>query len=463
MVEGKQRNDANDFPFPTSPEESQEPASYDFVGLAFSPTAGDRDIVDTNWDIPMIEFPAEFPITQETDIESRESAERSAAPARAAAGARHVDLDFTPLPEFSSQTASGSQNDHSAEDAASPAVSAGSEAANNDAVNDAVTASYDFGSILAGSAVTATAGEDSHDVASVAEPPAHHSTDSCQHRHRRVIWLVTLVAIALVAVGSLVWVRHSRVVRREAVGECTAAASEYNTASRELSAALHDSSSTQAATPRQVMDSTTITALQGAVNTAKNVQRHDSTLTCDASLSLDELKSQAATARSMTPTIRSAAGKVTNASLKVTESKAQKDAKTAADISSASSALSQAVASSEQLLDGSLYQVADNTTRITLQNAIAVANALLEQNSRDLSAIQQSLTDLQTADAAVNNSMAALTAQNQAQAQLQTQQPQPQPQPRSRVQTSPQQPSPDVSTDGQNPDGSATKTNPGQK
>ena len=64
--------------------------------------------------------------------------------------------------------------------------------------------------------------------------------------------------------------------------------------------------------------------------------------------------------------------------------------------------------------------MADDSTRVTLQSAIDHALELFNGNSTDTNAINQSITDLQTASDDVNASMNALAAQNQQQQQQQS-------------------------------------------
>jgi peptidoglycan hydrolase CwlO-like protein len=66
--------------------------------------------------------------------------------------------------------------------------------------------------------------------------------------------------------------------------------------------------------------------------------------------------------------------------------------------------------------------VADNSTRVALEDAIKTANDLLGQNKPDTVAMQKALTGLQTASDSVKASMNDLVVQNQIAAQQQAQQ-----------------------------------------
>lgn len=445
MVEDKREAGSIDFSFPTLPERlqavpssargiSQVPSPRNPVDSADSRVAADGDIVDTNWDIPMIEFPT----SDNAESRARGLNFKRNVQMHADGRERHFDLDFTPLPESDRADTQDAEN-------------AQDERASQEITDDAIsTAQNDFRHVIAGPNTDNE--EDSSTVVSVAEHAAQGGVNSASNRSWTIIGLAIFTVIALTVAGLLVWTNHSRSLRNEAIGECVAAVNRYNRADQALSKELHDSNQIQAITPEQVMDASSVTVLQSAVNEAKNLQRHDVTPSCDLSLSLDQLKSHTNTARSMVPAMQVATHKVSDATKSVTDSKAQKDAKIAADISSARNKLSQAIANSQQLLNDSRYQVADNATRITLQIAIETANTLMTQDKPDIAKIQQSLSDLQSASDAVNSSEAALTAQNRAQTI-----------PQQRVQTTPLLPAPGASTNVEAPgDTRSQSTNQGQ-
>ena len=107
------------------------------------------------------------------------------------------------------------------------------------------------------------------------------------------------------------------------------------------------------------------------------------------------------------PTLQSQSKTLNDSATAVTNSQKAKETQDNAD---ALKKLEAAINNAQSLLDNSLYQVADDTTRVTLQSAIDHALELFN-------AINQSITDLQTASDDVNASMNALAAQNQQQQQ----------------------------------------------
>jgi hypothetical protein len=165
-----------------------------------------------------------------------------------------------------------------------------------------------------------------------------------------------------------------------------------------------------------VADAKTVTTLRDAVSKANSISVAAG---CPASLSATALQSNAKDAKRLTAALRSSTDDITAAAKAVTASKAAKDAANAAAIQAN---LRTATADAQTLLNNSLYSVADNSTRVTLETAIKTANTLLGQNKPDTAAMQNALTGLQTASDAVKSSMNDLVVQNQIAAQQQSQQ-----------------------------------------
>lgn len=117
------------------------------------------------------------------------------------------------------------------------------------------------------------------------------------------------------------------------------------------------------------------------------------------------------------PTLQSQSKNLNDSATAVTNSQKAKEKQDNAD---ALKKLETAINNAQSLLDNSLYQVADDSTRVTLQSAVDHALELFNGNSTDTNAINQSITDLQTASDDVNASMNALAAQNQQQQQQQS-------------------------------------------
>jgi hypothetical protein len=196
---------------------------------------------------------------------------------------------------------------------------------------------------------------------------------------------------------------------------CNAATGEYSKADADLATVLRNTKSMQGVTPDQVTDAKTVTTLRDAVSKANSISVAAG---CPASLSADALQDNAKDAKRLAAALRSSTDDITTAAKAVTTSKAAKDAANAAAIQTN---LKTATADAQTLLNNSLYSVADNSTRVALENAIKTANTLLGQNKPDAAAMQNALTGLQTASDAVKSSMNDLVVQNQIAAQQQAQ------------------------------------------
>ena len=146
----------------------------------------------------------------------------------------------------------------------------------------------------------------------------------------------------------------------------------------------------RAITADQVADAATVSSLSDAIDEANGIGE---AAACGTSLSAVDLQHNAKTNQDLAQQLTDSAGKVTDAAKAVADSR---DAKTEADKANARNSL----------------QTADNTTRVTLEEAINTANALLQQDDPDLKALQDAQTALQSASDGVNASMEELAAQN---------------------------------------------------
>lgn len=182
---------------------------------------------------------------------------------------------------------------------------------------------------------------------------------------------------------------------------------------KEHKSALKNAKSLQNVKSDQVSDAKTLTALQSAVKDAQNLTAVGE---CSADLSNTELRQRSKAMNEQLPTLQSQSKNLNDSATAVTNSQKAKEKQDNAD---ALKKLETAINNAQSLLDNSLYQVADDSTRVTLQSAIDHALELFNGNSTDTNAINQSITDLQTASDDVNASMNALAAQNQQQKQRQ--------------------------------------------
>ena len=195
---------------------------------------------------------------------------------------------------------------------------------------------------------------------------------------------------------------------------CKKSSKAYEKAVKEHKSALKNAKALQNVESDQVSDAKTLTALQSAVKDAQNLTAVGE---CSADLSNSELRQRSKAMNELLPTLQSQSKNLNDSATAVTNSQKAKEKQDNAD---ALKKLETAINNAQSLLDNSLYQVADDSTRVTLQSAVDHALELFNGNSTDTNAINQSITDLQTASDDVNASMNALAAQNQQQQQQQS-------------------------------------------
>ena len=258
---------------------------------------------------------------------------------------------------------------------------------------------------------------DEHDPLKLVPVPPKKS-----HRKTIIITVAIVAIVALVAagVGFGVWQRQQydqglerNEQHRTALSMCKKSSKAYEEAVKEYKAALKNAKSLQNVKRDQVSDAKTLTMLQSAVKDAQNLTTVGE---CSADLSNAELRQRSKAMNKQLPTLQSQFKTLNDSATAVTNSQKAKEKQDNAD---ALKKLEAAINNAQSLLDNSLYQVADDSTRVTLQSAIDHALELFNGNSTDINAINQSITDLQTASDDVNASMNALAAQNQQQQQQQ--------------------------------------------
>ena len=259
---------------------------------------------------------------------------------------------------------------------------------------------------------------DEHDPLKLVPVPPKKS-----HRKTIIITVAIVAIVALVAagVGFGVWQRRQydqglerNEQHRTALSMCKKSSRAYEKAVKEYKAALKNAKSLQNVKSDQVSDAKTLTTLQSAVKDAQNLT---SVGECSADLSNAELRQRSKAMDKQLPTLQSQSKTLNDSATAVTNSQKAKERQDNVD---ALKKLEAAINNAQSLLDNSLYQVADDSTRVTLQSAVDHALELFNGNSTDTNAINQSITDLQTASDDVNASMNALAAQNQQQQQSNT-------------------------------------------
>lgn len=368
------------------------------------------DIVDTFWDIPDIEFPS---------LES--SGTRTDGPRHAASGGGAKtggdDAETTVLnsgtPEATSVLSTGAAEEADGATtvaetsmldgthlfpetgpAAQPCTVLGNLA-------DGSGFDFDFNDIVNGTAETiepveAKPGEASH----VADQPRRSL------KPLAVGIVAVVLVVALIVAGVLLWRdREDDGDHVAALSSCTRSSQTYADARSALDAALDGAEDARAITADQVADPTVVDALNAAVSDAEAI---DEAASCSASLSTTELNANADTNNALADRLNDGAQAVTTAAQAVT---ASRDAKNSTDVTAARDALQNAVNDAQTLLNNSLYAVADNSTRVTLEEAIDAANEMLQRQDADLPSLQTAQSALQTASDGVNASMQALSAQ----------------------------------------------------
>ena len=391
------------------------------------PRSENGDVVDTFWDIPPIEFPTSNSSDEPVDG-PRHAASKgmpSTAETQVIASGNTPDIvdsssdegddaKTTVLKTDTSSAAPTAPSEHAPETTAFSGTRLFPEsgpAAQETAIIETVP-SLDFGSVISGetpAAIPPVAAAGDESVNENAHGSENSETPARKRSFKPVAVSITIVVlVAAVAVGGvLLWRnRENDAEHSAALSTCTSSSETYNTARDTLDQALADAKDEQAITADQVADAATVSSLSDAIDEANGIGE---AAACSTSLSAVDLQHNAQTNQKLAQQLTDSAGKVTDAAKAVADSR---DAKTETDKTNARNALQTAVNDAQTLLDNSLWAVADNTTRVTLEEAINTANALLQQDDPDLKALQDAQTALQSASDGVNASMEELAAQN---------------------------------------------------
>ena len=399
-------------------------------------SASEHDVVDTFWDIPLITF---------SEVESAvERGEASDAPT--------VNLRVEDFPNSAGKHISGAENDSTSScepdstsystatldvtqsadaspsvESAERTVSFASPVESASSVDSTMPLFVDSPASASTTFIPESLPmpddlsdmeNDGHDPLKLVPVPPKKS-----HRKTIIITAAIVAIVALVAagVGFGVWQRQQydqglerNEQHRTALSMCKKSSKAYEKAVKEHKSALKNAKALQNVKSDQVLDAKTLTALQSAVKDAQNLTAVGE---CSADLSNAELRQRSKAMNEQLPTLQSQSKNLNDSATAVTNSQKAKEKQDNAD---ALKKLEAAINNAQSLLDNSLYQVADDSTRVTLQSAIDHALELFNGNSTDTNAINQSITDLQTASDDVNASMNALVAQNQQQQQSNT-------------------------------------------
>ena len=415
-------------------------------------SASEHDVVDTFWDIPPITFSEVESAVERGEASDAAYAQAAATSMTAATSstpvsdAPTVNLRVEDFPNIAGKHISGAENDLTSSSTATLDVAQSSDASPS---AESAERTVSFASpVESASSVDSTMPlfvdspasasttfipeslpmpddlsdmeNDEHDPLKLVPVPPKKS-----HRKTIIITIAIVAIVALVAagVGFGVWQRQQydqglerNEQYRTALSVCKKSSKAYEKAVKERKSALKNAKALQNVKSDQVSDAKTLTALQSAVKDAQNLTTVEE---CSADLSNAELRQRSKDMNEQLPTLRSQSKTLNDSATAVTNSQKAKEKQDNAD---ALKKLEAAINNAQSLLDNSLYQVADDSTRVTLQSAIDHALELFNGNSTDTNAINQSITDLQTASDDVNASMNALAAQNQQQQQQQQRQ-----------------------------------------
>lgn len=421
-------------------------------------SASERDVVDTFWDIPLITFSEVESAVERGEASDAAYAQAAATSMTAATSstpvsdAPTVNLRVEDFPNSAGKHISGAENDSASScepdstssstatldftqsaDASPSAESAERTVSFASPVESVSSADSTMPLFVDSPASASTAfipeslpmpddlsdmENDEHDPLRLVPVPPKKS-----HRKTIIITVAIVAIVALVAagVGFGVWQRQQydrglerNEQHRTALSMCQKSSKAYEKAMKEHKSALKNAKALQNVKSDQVSDAKTLTALQSAVKDAQNLTAVGE---CSADLSNTELRQRSKAMNKQLPTLQSQSKTLNDSATAVTNSQKAKEKQDNAD---ALKKLEAAINNAQSLLDNSLYQVADDSTRVTLQSAIDHALELFNGNSTDTNAINQSITDLQTASDDVNASMNALAAQQQQQQQSNT-------------------------------------------
>lgn len=421
-------------------------------------SASEHDVVDTFWDIPPITFSEVESAVERGEASDAAYAQAAATSMTAATSstpvsdAPTVNLRVEDFPNIAGKHISGAENDSASSfesDSTSSSTATLDVAQSADASPSAESAER---TVSFASPVESASSADSTMPLFVDSPASASTTfipeslpmpddlsdmENDEHdplklvpvppkkSHRKTI-IITVAIVAIVAlvaagVGFGVWQRQQydqglerNEQHRTALSMCKKSSKAYEKAVKEYKAALKNAKSLQNVKSDQVSDVKTLTMLQSAVKDAQNLTTVGE---CSADLSNAELRQRSKAMNKQLPTLQSQSKTLNDSATAVTNSQKAKEKQDNAD---ALKKLEAAINNAQSLLDNSLYQVADDSTRVMLQSAIDHALELFNGNSTDTNAINQSITDLQTASDDVNASMNALAAQNQQQQQSNT-------------------------------------------
>lgn len=428
MTDERQQDPSVDLSFPIAEEQGSqrsvtpEPEAVDHVPRL------DHDVVDTDWDIPMITFPHDLDMGDHGT-----SGDAEFAPKPRVASSQHAGNGFIGVPQTGEQTGSEQRGESAGSSAGSGdaegertlVLGSGLHALNPD---DAQLNPWDAqdGHANPGNHISSENDEFS-DIVRMAGaqtpgagvPPQFRDADAAALppqglQRRRILAVIILMAVCVALIAAVAtWLvkRHGMAdAHRQAVVTCTAAVRSYTTADASLRTALDNVKAQQSLKAAQVHDGSTIDTLSKTIANARAQRLSATQRRCDESSSAGVLDKRARDARSAVVNIRSSVTAVTKAAADVRASKAQRDS----EITSARQEVNASIAQAVTLLNSSQNQVDENATRVTLETAVSAARQAVANDNAYLDTLHKVKNDLDTAQVAVNQSMSAYAAQQSA-------------------------------------------------
>lgn len=411
MTDEQQRNPSVDLSFPIpeqpvpSPTVREEPQGDDHADRVHHDV---HDVVDTNWDIPIIEFPD------------------------SAAGNDRTRAVRAVRSQSSRPSTPHAQTDHGGVDGRSDGHHEGGEPELTEALNDLRDAEepddarlnpwdddHDAADGVGGDEFSSIVNHAIGDASDQMHPVPEFTAASSQavvpqrghHRRLLVVVVAALVAVALISLAGVWFARQhaDRESRFRAVESCRAAMTSYRSADATLAAALRETKAQQGVKTTQVHDVQAVDRLSQAVAQSRSRALNAGQMECDGGSEVTVIEEHARLARAAAPVARASARSIRRYAAAIEADKSRRDA----EVSSARDGLNTELNSAIALLENSQYQVADNATRVALESAIAKARQVQADAGATPEALNAVRDELRSSQQSVNDSMSLLTTQRQ--------------------------------------------------
>lgn len=240
--------------------------------------------------------------------------------------------------------------------------------------------------------------------AHVAESSSHKDAD--RNTKRILIWGISGVLVLVLIVVLAVFFRNSATAHthEEVLSSCLASRKAAEDSSKKLQEVIQKNESVANTQSSDVDDTATLTRVKNAVSQAKaSIDNFNELDKCEDSLPDAQLTKIGAQADDVVTKQNDYTNKITKAAAAVEKSKSTKS------VSNAKNDLSTKRQEAQSLYDSSADKVTDENTRTNLKKAIEAADALISQNSKNVTKQQYSsaVETLNNTMTAVQNSMKA--------------------------------------------------------